>query len=93
VEAFSGMKGLLPLESKKFLAYLISEVTWKLVLLIALLVFHQEFKDVGYMAWWFMISIVITAGFVEIGYIGGQAWLDRYVKVAQIAKNKEEKDG
>jgi len=87
------MKGLLPLESKKFLAYLISEVTWKLVLLIALLVFHQEFKDVGYMAWWFMISIVITAGFVEIGYIGGQAWLDRYVKVAQIAKNKEEKDG
>ena len=94
VEALSGMRNRLPLESKKFLAYLISEVTWKLVLLAALVVFHEEFKDVGYMAWWFMISIVVTAGFVEIGYIGGQAWLDRYVRVAEIAKNnKEEKDG
>lgn len=77
----------LPLESKKFLAFLIGEVTWKAVLVVALIVFHDDFKDVGAWAWWFMISIVVTAGFAEIGYIGGQAWLDKYVRVAEIARN------
>ena len=79
----------LPTESKKFLAYIISEITWKIILLAALLIFHDEFAEVGAMAWWFMMSVVVTAGFVEIGYIGGQAWLDRYVRVAEIAKSQE----
>jgi hypothetical protein len=86
---------LIPLESKKFLAYLISEITWKLVLVIALVVLREDFKDVGVWAWGFLMTIVITAGFTEIGYIGGQAWLDRYVKVAEIARNsntEESKD-
>lgn len=78
---------LLPLESKKFLAFLIAEVSWKAVLIVALIVFHDDFKDVGAWAWWFMMTIVVTAGFAEIGYIGGQAWLDRYVRVAEIARN------
>jgi hypothetical protein len=78
----------LPLDSKKFLAFLLCEITWKVVLLVALVVFREEFSEVGMSAWWFMISIVVTVGFVEIGYIGGQAWLDRYVKVAEIAKEK-----
>lgn len=77
----------LPLESKKFLAFLIGEVSWKLVLVVALVVFHEDFKEVGASAWWFMVSVVLTAGFVEVGYIGGQAWLDKYVRVAEIAKN------
>ena len=80
----------LPLESKKFLAYVIGEITWKVVILVALLVFHEEFSTVGAMAWWFMIAVVATAGFVEIGYIGGQAWLDRYVRLAEIAKGENE---
>lgn len=79
----------LPLESKKFLAYIISEFTWKAILLAALFAFRAEFAVIGAMAWWFMMAIVITAGFVEIGYIGGQAWLDRYVRVAEIAGSKE----
>lgn len=78
---------LLPLESKKFLAFLIAEVTWKVVLIVALVVFHEDFKSVSMGAWWFMMTIVVTAGFAEIGYIGGQAWLDRYVRVAEIARN------
>jgi hypothetical protein len=40
-----------------------------------------------------MISVVVTAGFTEVGYIGGQAWLDKYVRVAEIARNaKNEND-
>lgn len=83
----------MPLESKKFIAFLVGELTWKVVLIVALLVLHEEFKNMGAWVWWFLISIVVTAGFAEVGYIGGQAWLDRYVRVAEIArstKNPEE---
>lgn len=83
----------LPLQSRKFLAYLVAEISWKIVLAVALFVFHKDFETVGQMAWWFMISIVVTAGFTEIGYIGGQAWLDRYVKVAELAKTKDSEEG
>ena len=82
----------LPLESKKFLAFLIGELSWKAVLIVALVVFHEDFKDVGAWAWWFMISVVVTAGFAEIGYIGGQVWLDKYVRVAEIAARNLKKD-
>jgi hypothetical protein len=86
-------KRTLPLESKKFLAFLIGELTWKAVLVVALVVFHKDFAGVGAWAWWFMISVVVTAGFTEVGYIGGQAWLDKYVRVAEIARNaKNEND-
>lgn len=79
----------LPLESKKFLAFLIGEASWKVVLVVALVVFHEDFKEVGAWAWWFMMSVVVTAGFLEVGYIGGQAWLDKYVRVAEIARNNK----
>jgi len=54
-----------------------------------LTLFAEDFQHVNHWAWWFMMSIVVTAGFVEIGYIGGQAWLDRYVRVAEIARGKD----
>jgi len=82
----------LPLESKKFLAFLIGEVSWKVVLVVALVVFHEDFKEVGAWAWWFMMSVVVTAGFLEVGYIGGQAWLDKYVRVAEIARNNKKSE-
>ncbi len=82
----------MPLASKKFAAYLVAEVSWKIVLVVALIVFRNDFATLGHTPWWLLFSMVITAGFVEIGYIGGQAWLDRYVKVAEIARGGEKKD-
>ncbi len=79
-----------PLESKKFLAFLIGEITWKLVLIAALFYLRQEFKEVGAWAWWFMMSVVVTAGFLEIGYIGGQAWLDRYIHMAEVTRGSRD---
>lgn len=79
----------MPLQSKKFVAFIIAEISWKIVLVAALYVFRKELSTVGMGAWWFMLSIVVTAGFVEIGYIGGQAWLDRYVRVAEIARDRK----
>jgi hypothetical protein len=78
-----------PLESKKFRAYMFAEFSWKGLLACALTLFAEDFQHVNHWAWWFMMSIVVTAGFVEIGYIGGQAWLDRYVRVAEIARGKD----
>ncbi len=82
------MSKSMPLESKKFLAYLFAEFTWKGVLISFLSVSEGEFDSVGRWAWFFMMSVVVTAGFVEVGYIGGQAWLDRYVRVAEIMRGQ-----
>jgi hypothetical protein len=76
------------LKSKKFLAYLLAEFTWKAVLIIFLEASEGQFDSVGRWAWFFMMSVVVTAGFVEVGYIGGQAWLDRYVRVAEIMRGQ-----
>lgn len=73
-----------PLQSKKFIAFLISEVLWKVVLLLVLF----WGKDaIPHQVWAIMIGIILVAGFVEALYIGGQAALDRYIQVAQIAAN------
>lgn len=79
----------LPLSSKKFIAFLIGELTWKIVLVVALVVLREDFKDMGAWVWGFLIAVVVTAGFAEVGYIGGQAWLDKYVRVAEIARNSK----
>jgi hypothetical protein len=79
----------LPLTSKKFIAFLIGELTWKAVLIVTLVALRGDLKDMGAWVWGFLISVVVTAGFAEIGYIGGQAWLDKYVRVAEIARNNK----
>lgn len=61
--------------SKKFVAYLIAEFTWKIAIALGL--------------WWGVstpvsLAIVAVAAFVEIVYIGKQADLDRYVRLAEI---------
>ena len=73
----------LPLQSKKFVAFLISEITWKIVILVCVTKLIQQ-SDEAVSLHSIMLTAVIIAGFIEAGYIGGQAWLDRYVKVAQI---------
>jgi len=75
-----------PLGSKKFIAYLLAEATWKIILLATLWT-GKDFlltRDNPWM-WWFMFTVVLVAGFIEAGFIGGQTWLDKYVRVATIA--------
>lgn len=73
-----------PLKSRKFVAYLVAELTWKAALMIVL---GMGMKNgtidmiVGSIA----LAIVIVAGFIEAGYIIGQASLDKYTRIAQIA--------
>lgn len=72
-----------PLSSKKFIAYMIAELTWKAVILVILLRFEP-----ASMSRTMLVMVVVVAGFIEAGYIGGQAWLDRYVRVAQAAASQ-----
>lgn len=68
-----------PLQSKKFLAYLLSNVGSKALLFW--MVSKQE-SDVVIM------STVTAAAFIDVGYILGQAALDKYVRVATIEKKE-----
>ena len=80
-----------PLSSKKFIAYLLAELSWKVIIIVMLVTWKEEIVAVGPWAWWVMLTIVLVAGFVEVGFIGGQAWLDKYVRVAKIAATGPER--
>jgi hypothetical protein len=77
------MPAKLPLQSKKFVAFLISEVTWKIIILVCVVKLIND-SDTTVSLHSIMLTAVIIAGFIEAGYIGGQAWLDRYVRIAEI---------
>ena len=67
----------LPLKSKKFLAYLIADFGWKI--LIGYTIWKEESKsEIGYTTFLILLSMIVTAAFIQIGYILGQAMLDKY---------------
>lgn len=64
-----------PLASKKFIAYLISNLGSKMLLFWMV---GKNESDV-------VIMMMITASaFIDVGYILGQAALDKYVRIASI---------
>ena len=73
----------LPLQSKKFLAYLISELGWKICIFYILYKVDNKI-DSQVMA--LLITIVITSGFIQIGYILGQVALDKYIELTKDKK-------
>jgi len=80
----TGLTEKSPLQSKKFVAFLVAEITWKIALTILLTMGIREAKIdvfIGTVA----LAIIIIVGFVEAGYIIGQASLDKYTRIAQIA--------
>ena len=82
----------LPLKSKKFLAYLIADFGWKI--LIGYTIWKEEAKNqIGYTTFLILLAMIVTAGFIQIGYILGQAMLDKYAAsvVELFDKDKEEK--
>ena len=86
----------LPLKSKKFIAYLIAELSWKLLIFYVIYKYQDKIEHYAFMV---LVAMIITSGFIQIGYILGQAALDKYAYVAQAAidkdstpKEKEKKD-
>ncbi len=77
-----------PTTSKKFVAYLVAELTWKI---LAGLVLFWGKDSIPFQVWGILLAIILVAGFVEVGYIVGQSALDKYVRVAKIAADAGQK--
>lgn len=71
-----------PIQSKKLAAFLVAELTWKI---LAVLVLFWGRDSIANQVWAILMAIVVVAGFVEAVYIGGQASLDKYLKVVELA--------
>lgn len=70
-----------PLQSKKFLAFLLADMGWKVITIMMLFTIGS---DMNILAWGLIMAVIITAGFIQTGMILGQAHLDKYVRIATI---------
>jgi hypothetical protein len=77
-----------PMKSKKFIAYMTSEFGWKAILFY--LLYHLQGK-LDHYSLVMLMTVVITSGFIQIGYILGQAALDKYVKAAVEILDQDDK--
>ena len=69
-----------PLQSKKFIAYLLADISWKLILVYML--FQLEGKY-DYYSFFIVLTLILVTGFIQVGYILGQASLDKYIKMVE----------
>lgn len=76
-----------PLKSKKFIAYLIADFGWKIIILYMLMHLKSKLEPQELT---FLLTIVITSGIIQIGYILGQAALDKYINAAVDIFDRDE---
>lgn len=76
-------------KSKKFAAYLIAELGWKVLIACVLLQYSGKIEHYSFML---LMTIVITSGFIQVGYILGQAALDKYSMLAEKAIEQKEEN-
>ena len=70
-----------PMQSRKFLAYLLADVGW-----IGLIAYALVMQSDGVLT----ITMALTRGFMGVGYVLGQAYVDRFVKIAEITAGRRE---
>ncbi len=78
-----------PLKSKKFIAYLISDIGWKLVIFYVL---YKQSDNIQPTATTLLLALAFVNGFMQAGYILGQAALDRYVQMTEAAYKKDKSE-
>lgn len=76
------------LSSKKFVAFLITQIGF--LGLMGYLLYSENMSSIGANS--AFMALVVTAGFLATGYILGQAALDKYLRVAEMATNKDSED-
>lgn len=72
------------LQSKKFVAFLVTELGF--FVLMGIMLFRQDMDSLAQNTAFLVLAI--TAGFLAAAYIGGQALVDKYVRVAQITTGR-----
>lgn len=78
-----------PVKSKKFLAYLIADLGWKIIILYMLTHLESKLQPSELTL---LLTVVITSGIIQIGYILGQAALDKYINAAVEVFDRDDKD-
>jgi hypothetical protein len=74
-------------KSKKFIAYMTAEIGWKAALFMMIYLHASSFQEATA-----MLTIIFVSGFVQVTFIGGQAALDKYVRVAQVMHGVEQSE-
>lgn len=77
-----------PLQSKKFWAYLVSEVGF--FILMGMFILRADLNTIGANLAFQILSV--TAGFVAVGYILGQSYVDRYLNAVKTTLGKDHDD-
>lgn len=62
-----------PLQSKKFIAYLLADLGWKVLLWKMMLADTSEVT---------LLTTILVSGFIQVGYVLGQAGLDGFTHLA-----------
>lgn len=86
-----------PVQSKKFIAFLVSDISWTIITLYMLWIIHEgllrhvngELNSVLASMVTLLMAVIIVSGFVQAGYIINQTALDKYVRVAHILHGKD----
>ena len=76
------------LKSKKFIAYLIAEIGWKVLIFT---VVYKIGDTLSHQYLILLLTLVVVSAFIQVGYILGQAALDKYVYLGKAAlKDKDD---
>jgi hypothetical protein len=84
VEVATGTTEKSPMQSKKFVGYLIFQLSM-LGLAAGILAWAWNLDEISARVFFLMLTIIVVMGFVATGYILGVASLDKYLGLAQIA--------
>lgn len=71
-------------QSKKFVAFLATEGGF--FALMGAMIYEQEMNKLGENVAFMVLAV--TAGFLAVGYILGQAYIDKYIRVAKITMGR-----
>lgn len=77
-----------PLGSKKFLAYFVAELTSKALLFAGLYILKDHLDESAIWAWSWMLTLTVCSVFLEVGAILGIAYVDKFVRVAQVMSTR-----
>lgn len=72
-------------KSKKFAAYLIGELTWKFLIFYVILEYKNAIDHYAFMV---LVTMIVTSGFLQVGYILGQVALDKFTHLAETSVTK-----
>ena len=75
-----------PMQSKKFAAFLISNIGW-MIFLFYFVSTHE--KSMDHYVFMVLMTCIVTNGFLQLGYVLGQAAVDKYAMTMQKALSAE----